>query len=122
MKNIYPHKSDTELDTIWSSSSQKGPIKTNTREDYMYECKLYIGGTVEQNKYLENQVLGKRHFYDGIMCKTCMNPTAFESAEAVYYFIKTWTGALKPDGWGFVLFWNSSLELTTGCLTLFLLH
>ena len=40
MKNIYPHKSDTELDTIWSSSSQKGPIKTNTREDYMYECKL----------------------------------------------------------------------------------
>ena len=44
MINLFPTKSEEELQQKWTSAAGSGPVKTNTREDYKYQCKLYIGG------------------------------------------------------------------------------
>ena len=105
MKNIYPHKSDTELDTIWSSSSQKGPIKTNTREDYMYECKLYIGGRKGDKLYFGKPIIyekdGENHFMYPNEARLRNMTYAFTlhvDIEAVYkIYIKRKDGSGKYD-------------------------
>jgi len=105
MKNIYPHKSDTELDTIWSSSSQKGPIKTNTREDYMYECKLYMGGRKGDKLYFGKPIIyekdGENHFMYPNEARLRNMTYAFTlhvDIEAVYkIYIKRKDGSGKYD-------------------------
>ena len=44
MINLYPTQSEEELQKRWDDAIGQGPVKTNTREDYKYQCKLYIGG------------------------------------------------------------------------------
>lgn len=66
MKNIYPHKNHEELDKIWNNSSGKGPVKTNTRDDYKYECKLFVGGRKGNRLYFGKPIIyeknGENHF------------------------------------------------------------
>ena len=44
MMNLYPTQSEEELQKRWEDAQGEGPVKTNTRDDYKYQCKLYIGG------------------------------------------------------------------------------
>jgi DNA-directed RNA polymerase II subunit RPB2 len=66
MQNIYPHKSYEELLKTWTSSSNQGPIKTTTSEEYIYESRLFVGGRNGNKLYFGKPIIyeknGENHF------------------------------------------------------------
>ena len=51
MKELFPSKSQKEYEEIWSNAKGDGPIKTLTKEEYRYQCQLYIGGKTGKKIY-----------------------------------------------------------------------
>ena len=105
MKNIYPHKNHEELDKIWNNSSGKGPVKTNTRDDYKYECKLFVGGRKGDRLYFGKPIIyeknGENHFMYPNEARLRNMTYAFTlhvDIEAVYkIYIKRGDGSDKYD-------------------------
>ena len=69
MINLYPTKSEEELRHQWESATGSGPVKTNTRQDYKYQCKLYIGGRNGNQIYY-----GKPIIYDDERRRYSLSP------------------------------------------------
>ena len=105
MVNIYPHKSHEALEKLWDSSRGKGPIKTNTREDYKYECKLFVGGRNGDKLYFGKPIIyekdGENHFMYPNEARLRNMTYAFTlhvDIEAVYkIYIKRADGSNKYD-------------------------
>ena len=105
MKNIYPHKTHEELGKIWSGSMGKGPIKTNTRDDYKYECKLFVGGRKGNLLYFGKPTIyeknGENHFMypnEARLRNMTYSFTLHVDIEAVYkIYIKRADGSDKYD-------------------------
>ena len=59
MKKHYNYLSEEEVLEKWKKAEGRGPTKTNTREEYLYSCELYIGGKTGDKLYF-----GKPIIYD----------------------------------------------------------
>jgi len=66
MIEIFPMETAEEHQTRWKKSQGKGNIKTNTREEYKYQAKLYIGGKNGDKLYFGKPIIydkeGESHF------------------------------------------------------------
>jgi DNA-directed RNA polymerase II subunit RPB2 len=105
MVNIYPQKSYENLQNIWNNAKGKGPIKTYTREDYKYECKLFVGGRNGDKLYFGKPIIyekdGENHFMypnEARLRNMTYSFTLHVDIEAVYkIYIKRKDGSNKYD-------------------------
>ena len=87
MKELFPSKSQKEYEEIWSNAKGDGPIKTLTKEEYRYQCQLYIGGKTGKKIYYGKPIIYNKDSDDKFMYPNEARLKNFTYAFTIHYDI-----------------------------------
>ena len=85
MKELFPSKTQNEYEEMWEKSKGDGPIKTITKDEYKYQCQLYVGGKTGEKIYYGKPIIYNKDSDDKFMYPNEARLKNFTYAFTIHY-------------------------------------